>query len=387
MNGAPPAVPSWTRSPWVKWSWLIVLGVIVAQSLDYHWRRLPTTAAGYFSRGRADYLLGEYESAIENFARSIELDSTDAEGYIWRGEAYAKLRDFDRAMPDLAKALALRPDYAKAHAAMADGKAAAWDVDGAIAEYTQAIERDPIYGRCYFQRGQMLYDSGRHREAADDLRRAASLLVGDNQINAQLLLWLARARAGDPAGATRELARILGLGTIRQNRFWNGGHFLCGDISEAAYLKSVAGTQADGQDDARAEAYFLAGEKRFVSGDPAGALPLLRNALATQAQGSYGFERARVALAGELLGFQPSRVDDGLAIASVRPGGPAETAGIKVGAVFATIDGKQAGQDQFVALLGSAEPGSTVELQFVDPSGSRRRVELSIRLGSSAPTR
>jgi len=387
MNGAPPAASSWTRSPWVKWSWLIVLGLIVAQSLDYHWRRLPTTAAGYFSRGRADYLLGEYESAIENFARSIALDSKDAETYIWRGEAYAKLRDFDRAMPDLTTALTLRPEYAKAHAAMADGKAAAWDGSGAIAEYTLAIEKDPIYGRCYFQRGQLLYDAGRFGEAADDLRRAASLLVGDNQINAHLLLWLARARAGDPAGATSELARVLRLGTIRESRFWNGGHFLCGNVSEAAYLKSVAGAEADGQDDARAEAYFLAGEKRLVSGDQAGAVPLLRNALATEADGSYAVERARVTLSGLLVGFQPSRVDDGLAIASVLAGGPADTAGIKPGALLATIDGKQAGQDEFVALLGAAAPGATVELELVDPSGSRRGVQLSIRPGSSAPTR
>lgn len=387
MNGAPPAASSWTRSPWVKWSWLIVLGLIVAQSLDYHWRRLPTTAAGYFSRGRADYVLGEYEGAIANFARSIELDPEDAEPYIWRGEAYAKLGEFDRAMPDLATALKLRPDYAKAHAGMADGKAAAWDTDGAIAEYTLAIEKDPIYGRCYFQRGQLLYDLGRFGEAADDLRRAASLLVGDNQINAHLLLWLARARSGDFESATSALSRVLAQGTIRQSRFWNAGHFLCGDVSEPAFLGTVAGKDEDAQDDARAEAYFLAGEKRLVFGDAAGALPLMRTALATEAEGSYAVERARVALSGLLMGFQPSRVDEGLAIGSVLAGGPAENAGIKPGEILATIDGKQAGQDEFVALLGAMVPGTAVELQIVDPSGSRRLVQLPIRLGSSAPTR
>jgi len=386
MNGTPPAV-SWTRSAWVKWSWLIVLGVIVAQSLDYHWRRLPTTAAGYFSRGRADYLLGEYESAIENFARSIELEPKDAEGYIWRGEAYAKLGRFDRAMPDLTTALTLRPDYAKAHAAMADGKAASWDAEGAIAEYTLAIEKDPIYGRCYFQRGLMLYDSERFGEAVSDLRRAASLLVGDNQVNAHLLLWLANSRAGDAVGAQAELSRTLSLGTIRQSRFWNAGHFLCGEVSEAAYLKTVAGTDADEQEDARAEAYFLAGEKRLLSGDSAGALTLLRGSLATEADASYAYERARVALSGQLFGFRPSRVDDGLKVASVRPGGPAESAGLKPGAVIATIDGKPADQDGFVALLGSSLPGTTVELQLTDPSGTRLRAELPIRLDASAPTR
>lgn len=387
MNDAPISVPSWTRSPWVKWSWLIVVGLIIAQSLDYHWRRLPTTAAGYFARGRADYLLGEYESAIANFARSIELDPEDAESYIWRGEAHAKLRDFDRAMPDLATALRLRPDYAKAHAAMADGKAAAWDTEGAIAEYTIAIARDPIYGRCYFQRGQMFYDAGRFGEAAEDLRRAASLLVADNQIGAYLLLWLARARSGDVTGAASELSHVLDLGIIKQSRFWNAGHFLCGDVSEAAYLKTVAGTDDDGLDDARVEAYFLAGQKRLALGDAAGAFALLRTALRTEVESSYAYERARVALSGQLVGFQASRREDGLAVASVEAGGPAEAAGIKPGSTVATIEGKPADQETFIALLCNAAPGSTVALELVDVTGSRRSVALPVRPGASAPTR
>src|SRR5260221_6145273 len=177
MTDAPTEARSWTQSPWAKWSWLLLLGVIVAQSLNYHCRGLPTTAAGYFARGRADYLLGEYESAIGNFTKSIELQSTDANSYIWLGEAYAKLHDFGHAMPDIEKALALRPDYAKSHAGYADGKAAAWDTEGAISEYSRAIEMDPDYGRCYLERGKMLYDAGRWGEAVTDLRHASTVLI------------------------------------------------------------------------------------------------------------------------------------------------------------------------------------------------------------------
>ena len=129
---------------WAKWSWLLVLAVMVALSLDYHCRRLPTTASGYFARGRADYLQAEYESAIENFTRSIELDPKDAEGYIWRGEAHAKLQEFEQARSDLARALALRPDYAKSHAAAADGRAAEWNVTGAIEEIGRASCRERV---------------------------------------------------------------------------------------------------------------------------------------------------------------------------------------------------------------------------------------------------
>jgi len=229
----------------VKWSWLLVLGVVVALSLDYHWRRLPTTAAGYFSRGRADYLLGDYESAIGNLSRSIQLAPGDAEAYIWRGEAYAKLDELRLAMPDLAKALQLRPDYDKAHAAMADGLAAAWDTEGAIAEYSAAIAIEPNYGRCYLERGKMFFDAGRWDEAATDFRRAGVLLIRENQFTAQLLLWTARARAGDAKGATGELTRVVKSGRMKTNRFWNAVHFLAGEVSEKEYLEATASAASD----------------------------------------------------------------------------------------------------------------------------------------------
>lgn len=399
MSDAPIAPRTWTRSPWLKWSWLLLLIVIVAQSLDYHWRKLPTTAAGYFARGRADYLLGEYESAIGNFTRSLELDPKDAESYIWRGEAYAKLADFTRAMPDLAKALALRPDYAKAHAGLADGLAAAWDTDGAIAEYGRAIALDADYGRCYLERGKALYDNGRYAEADADLRRAVSLLVSDNEVTAELFLWAARARMGDAAGATDELSRLVKRGDKKSNRFWNAAHFLSGEIAEPAFLAAAVQDRAGYREKDSAEAYLLAATKRLLSGDRAGALPLLRKVLTTDPEGSYAYDRARVELAGMLVGLQPRRVEEerrphlslapdaGLVIARVTPGGAAEAAGLRPGAIVAAIDGAEAGQDAFVSFLEKATPGSTVTLLVIEEDGSRREVPLTLRLDSSAPTK
>jgi tetratricopeptide (TPR) repeat protein len=154
MGGAPTEIPSWTRSPWVKWSWLVVLVVIVAQSLNYHWRVLPTSAAGYFARGKGDYLNGEFPSAVANFTKSIDLRPNDADTYLWRGETYVMIHDLARAMTDLEKAVELRPDYERARSALGDGKSAAWDAAGAIAEYSLAIVADPNCPRCYLVRGR-----------------------------------------------------------------------------------------------------------------------------------------------------------------------------------------------------------------------------------------
>jgi len=250
-------VPSWIQSPWVKWSWLLVLSAVVAQTLNYQCRWLPTSAAGYFARGMVDYEKGDYEDAVGNFSKSIERAPQDAESYIVRGEAYAKLHDFGKAMPDLEKAVELRPGYAKAHAAYGDGKAEAGDAEGAIAEYSLALAADPNYGRCYRERGKLLYDTGKWDDAAADLRRGANLLLGDGQITAQLLLWVARA----------------------------------------TFLAAVDKLEGDDSDERRAEAFFLAGAKRLVFGDRQGALPLLQKAVETEADTSYAYDRARLELA------------------------------------------------------------------------------------------
>lgn len=286
-------VPAWTRSPWVKWSFLLLLVVIIAQSLNYHWRVLPTSAAGYFARGRGDYLHGEWTSAAANFSKSIDLQPDDADSYIWRGYAYLRLRDHARAMPDLERATTLRPEYVKAHAALGDGKAANLDTAGAIAEYSRALATDPNYSKCYLARGMSLYDAKRWEDAAADLRKGASMLLEDKQVTANFLLWLARARGGDPDGATAELRGVMKSGRLRGQRFITGARFLCGELAEPDFLVAMPEIKGGDANELKAEAFFLAGAKRFVDGDQEGALTLMRACLETGADTSYAYDRAR----------------------------------------------------------------------------------------------
>ena len=382
--------PSWTLSTWVKWSWLLVVAVVVAQSLSYHWRVLPTSAAGYFARGRADYLNAHFESAIDNLTKSIAHDPKGADAYMYRGEAYAKLYEYEKAEADIQKALQFEPDYPKSHAASADVKAARWDTNGAIEDFSHALELDPNYARCYLERGKLFYDRELWDKAADDFRLSATRLLTDKQVTAELLLWMARARAGDASGATVELSNVMRVGRIRGDRFWAGAQFLCGQITEPAYLAAVGNLKDEDLEALKAEAFFLAGGRRLAFGDRAGGLALMRQTLATDADSSYAYDRARVELATLLVGFNPMETGQagaGLAIASVTPGGPAASAGIQPGWVLIAIDGAAADQESFLEFLAGVKPGSTVELQLKDGAGAEVTVPLTLTLGSSAPTR
>ena len=389
MSADPIESKPWIRSRWFTWSWLLVLALVVLQSLNYHWRLLPTTASGYFARGRTDYIGGDYERAIENLTKSIERDSLSAEAYIWRGEAHAKLHEYDRAKPDLEKALEVAPGYAKSHAAMADYLAAVWDRDAAIKEFTVAIDYDPTYARCYLERAQLQLDTERWDDAADDLRKGTGLLVEDRQATAYLLLWIARARGGDALGATAEL-KVAVSKRLDVHRFWAGARFLAGETAEPAFVAEMTADKAGDEEELRAEAAFLAGEKRLAFGDRAGGLALLRDVIRSGFEESYAYDRARVELARSLVGFQPMRLDDGtLAIVSVTPGGPAAAAGIEPGWRLAAIDDQPGNREAFLELLAKAEPGVTVQVQVVAADGSRRVVPLAVALTpeTSAPTR
>jgi tetratricopeptide (TPR) repeat protein len=61
-----------------------------------------------------------------------------------RGNSKCKKRDFDGALADYNRAIELRPDYAQAYNLRGAAKKAKGDLDGALADCNRAIELKPI---------------------------------------------------------------------------------------------------------------------------------------------------------------------------------------------------------------------------------------------------
>ena len=60
------------------------------------------------------YMLeGKYDSAIENYSKAIELDKSHADYYYLRGTAYHQLNDYDAALENYSRALELEPKHIK----------------------------------------------------------------------------------------------------------------------------------------------------------------------------------------------------------------------------------------------------------------------------------
>ena len=73
------------------------------------------TSKEYFNRAVAKYNLLDYEGAIADYTKAIELNPNYAEVFFNRGMCKAFLQDFRGAIADCTKAIELNPNYAEAY--------------------------------------------------------------------------------------------------------------------------------------------------------------------------------------------------------------------------------------------------------------------------------
>ncbi len=73
------------------------------------------SAEEYFISGVGKLASGDYQGAINDFNKAIEINPKDADAYYNRGFAKAKLGDYRKAIEDFNKAIEINPNYAMAY--------------------------------------------------------------------------------------------------------------------------------------------------------------------------------------------------------------------------------------------------------------------------------
>ena len=117
-----------------------------------------------------------YDIAIANYNKALEVYPNYAQAYNERGNAYFDIGDLNSALADYNKALTLNPRYAEAYCnrgtAYAQG-AAAFDL--AISDFTKAIQLNPKYDEAYNNRGNAYKSIGEYDLAIADYNKAIEL--------------------------------------------------------------------------------------------------------------------------------------------------------------------------------------------------------------------
>jgi tetratricopeptide (TPR) repeat protein len=135
----------------------------------------PRIAEAYYSRGRAWAMKDDYDEAISDYNKAIEIDPRIAEAYYSRGRAWAMKDDYDEAISDYNKAIEIDPRYAEAYYSRGRALAKKNDYDEAIVSYRKAVELKPDVAEYYLWLGNACANEELHDEAIVSYRKAVEL--------------------------------------------------------------------------------------------------------------------------------------------------------------------------------------------------------------------
>jgi tetratricopeptide (TPR) repeat protein len=112
------------------------------------------------NRGQGYAAKRDFDRAIADYDRAIEVDPTDAKSFDWRGGAYFGRRDYDRAIADYDQAIKLDPKNAVTFRNRGVAYRAKRDFDHALADLTQALQINPTDRDSIFERGLTYENKG-----------------------------------------------------------------------------------------------------------------------------------------------------------------------------------------------------------------------------------
>jgi len=152
---------------------------------------------------------GDFNGAIAEFNRLIELNPKDAIPYYNRGLLEANKRDFDRAIADFNRAIQLRPKFARAFNDRGSIKVAMREIDGATADFSRAIQLSPQFVQAYMNLGSVMAYRGDLDEAIANFNQAVQL--DPDSVEAFENLGSAKATKGDLEGAIADYDQAIQL--------------------------------------------------------------------------------------------------------------------------------------------------------------------------------
>jgi tetratricopeptide (TPR) repeat protein len=134
----------------------------------------PKSALAYHNRGAAYLEKGDYENAISDFTKALEIDPKDAEVFCERGIAYRKKGEYDLAFSDFNRALEINPRFGDGAAYNSRGNAYSdkGDYERALSDYAKAIEINSNVAMYYYNRARAYSHMGRLDQSISDYTKA-----------------------------------------------------------------------------------------------------------------------------------------------------------------------------------------------------------------------
>jgi Flp pilus assembly protein TadD len=223
------------RSPFLKPVFcgvlLVVLGVLTwRQSATYVnqetlWRttlaRNPDCWLADNNLGVALAAEGQFDEAIENFRKAIQINPNNPEAQNNLGHALAAKGRFDEAIENFRQAIQIDPNYCEALDNLGITLAGDGRFDEAIENYRQAIQLNPNSSEALNNLGVALDAEGRFDEAIENFRKA--IQINPNFSEAQNNLGIALADKGQFDEAIENYCQAIQVNSNRLETFFHLG--------------------------------------------------------------------------------------------------------------------------------------------------------------------
>lgn len=181
------------------------------------------SAAIYIERGTQFWHHADYNAAISNYTKAIELDealvgsgqSSDSDvkrlgnTYLLRARISRILQSFNAAFHDISHYLRLFPESAEGYYEQGSTDKSAGHAREAIASYTKAIQVNPLYAQAYKDRGYGRGDIGDSTGAIEDFNKSIAIEPADP--GTYFFRAVTRANLRDYEGAIADYSKVIEL--------------------------------------------------------------------------------------------------------------------------------------------------------------------------------
>ena len=236
------------------------------------------TDIAYDNRGFAYSQKGQYDKAISDFTKAIELNTKDTYAFNNRAFAYEATNQYDKAITDWSNAIELAPveyNYLNRARLYRNGG----QYDEAIADYSKLIQLHPTKATGYWFRAAAYYETGSFEKDVRDYRKLIEIYLKDYPDIKLDLLYVRLLNASGKLSSEgynnvlKELSGyVLSNGVSSDDEKWwrTISKYYLG-IDSLSDDKLLAEAQRDRSkkkaQERLCDAYYSIGEKKLIEGD------------------------------------------------------------------------------------------------------------------------
>jgi len=129
----------------------------------------------YYHIGLAYNSKKKYDSAIENFEKAVNYDPKHVNSWNSMGLAYEAKEDYDKAVKNLNKAIEIAPDFSEGWYNLGNVFKLRIEYDKAIEHYTKATEVNPEFAKAWFFMGTAYFDKKDYNNAIQQIEKAIKI--------------------------------------------------------------------------------------------------------------------------------------------------------------------------------------------------------------------